>query len=60
MLPEKRGLTRGLTALTAMNKALSTLIVVLLTALVGLSTQEGAAQVHSTADGLVLTPPMGW
>ena len=33
---------------------------VLLIALIGLHAQETAGPVHSTADGLVLTPPMGW
>ena len=43
-----------------MIKTLSRSIVVLMIALIGLHAQETAGPVHSTADGLVLTPPMGW
>ncbi len=43
-----------------MNKILSALIVALLAAVARLPAQEPAAQTHATADGLVLTPPMGW
>ncbi|MCX6930112.1 MAG: hypothetical protein NT154_43910, partial [Verrucomicrobia bacterium] len=38
----------------------ASLTLAVLASVVGLQAQETATKAHSTADGLVLTPPMGW